>query len=285
MFSSWLESDNPQPYGSFGKGSTMRVSSAGWMYETIEETRHYARLTAKVTHNHLEGIKRAEATASAIFMARNGESKDEIKEYIIQEFGYDLSRTCDEIRPTYHHVETCQKTVPEVITAFLEGTDFEDVIRTAVSLGGDSDTLTCIAGGIAEAFYGVPEELKDECRKRLKKDMLAVLDRFDKDFRLTRQEDQDPFLEGNDVIEEAILRYRDDSTKDNLIAVLDAIRTRCIRTVTSWCRLWPRRTVSTLICARSAQKIGRNGLSLSHLQRNIKKASRARSSPISLMRQ
>ena len=138
-----------------------------------------ARLTAEVTHNHPEGIKGAEAAASAVFLARTGHSKDELRGYIVREFGYDLSRTCDEIRPAYCHNETCQKTVPEAITAFLEGTDFEDVIRTAVSLGGDCDTLTCIAGSIAEAFYGVPEPLKDVCRSRLPKDMLDVLCRFD----------------------------------------------------------------------------------------------------------
>lgn len=155
----------------------MRVSAVGWLYDSLEETRRYARLSAEVTHNHPEGIKGAESVASAIFMARNGSSKDEIRDYIISEFGYDLSRTCDEIRPTYHHVESCQETVPEAITAFLEGEDFEDVIRTAVSLGGDCDTLTCIAGSIAEAFYGVPEDLKAECRKRLPADMLEVLDK------------------------------------------------------------------------------------------------------------
>ena len=178
MFSRWLRSSHPEPYGSFGNGSAMRVSSAGWLFDTLEETRHMAKLTAEVTHNHPEGIKGAEATACAIFLARNGRSKEEIREYIISEFGYDLSRTCDEIRPGYHHVETCQKTVPEAVTAFMEGTDFEDVIRTAVSLGGDCDTLTCIAGGMAEAFYGVPEEMTEEGRKRLPEDMLAVLDRF-----------------------------------------------------------------------------------------------------------
>ena len=178
MFSRWLRSSHPEPYGSFGNGSAMRVSSAGWLFDTLEETRHMAKLTAEVTHNHPEGIKGAEATACAIFLARNGRSKEEIREYIISEFGYDLSRTCDEIRPGYHHVETCQKTVPEAVTAFMEGTDFEDVIRTAVSLGGDCDTLTCIAGGMAEAFYGVPEEMIEEGRKRLPDDMLAVLDRF-----------------------------------------------------------------------------------------------------------
>ncbi len=178
MFSQWLTTKDPQPYGSYGNGSAMRVSSAGWLYDDIKTTRHIAALTAEVTHNHPEGIKGAEATVSAIFLARNGSSKDEIREYIIKEFGYDLSRTCDEIRPTYHHVETCQETVPEAITAFLEGNDFEDVIRTAVSLGGDCDTLTCIAGGIAEAFYGVPDEISAEGYKRLNTDMREVLGRF-----------------------------------------------------------------------------------------------------------
>ena len=179
MFSRWLHTERPEPYGSFGNGSAMRVSSAGWLFHTLEDTRHMARLTAEVTHNHPEGIKGAEAIASAIFLARNGGTKDEIRDYIVKEFGYDLSRTCDEIRPKYHHVESCQETVPEAIIAFLEGKDFEDVIRTAVSLGGDCDTLTCIAGGMAEAFYGIPAEMEKECRKRLPEDMLAVVDRFD----------------------------------------------------------------------------------------------------------
>ena len=148
------------------------------LYDTLEETRHVARLTAEVTHNHPEGIKGAEATASAIFLARTGSSKEEIKEYIIREFSYDLSRTCDEIRPEYYHIESCQETVPEAVTAFLEGNDFEDVIRTAVSLGGDCDTLTCIAGGMAEAFYGIPTDIAEEGRKRLPADMLAVIGRF-----------------------------------------------------------------------------------------------------------
>ncbi len=179
-FRQWLFSGRrPHPYGSYGNGSAMRVSSVGWLYDTLEETRRYARLTAEVTHDHPEGIKGAEATAAAIWLARTGAAKTEIKDYIVREFGYDLSRTCDEIRPAYHHVESCQETVPEAITAFLEGTGFEDVIRTAVSLGGDCDTLTCIAGGMAEAFYGVPEELKAECRRRLPAEMLEVLDAFE----------------------------------------------------------------------------------------------------------
>ncbi len=178
MFFRWLRDRDPQPYGSFGNGSAMRVSAAGWLYEMLEETRHMARLTAEVTHNHPEGIKGAEAVASAIWLARHGSSKEEIKSYIETNFHYDLSRTCDEIRPTYRHVETCQQTVPEAVTAFLEGEDYEDVIRTAVSLGGDSDTLTCIAGGIAEAYYGVPASIAAAGRRRLPADMRAVLDRF-----------------------------------------------------------------------------------------------------------
>ena len=179
MFRRWLRCDDPQPYGSFGNGSAMRVSSAAWLYNDLETVRSMARLSAEVSHNHPEGIKGAEATASAIFLARTGSTKEEIKAYIVDNFGYDLSRTCDEIRPGYHHVETCQETVPEAITAFLEGESFEDVIRTAVSLGGDCDTLTCIAGSIAEGFYGIPEELKQECRNRLPEELRKVLDQYD----------------------------------------------------------------------------------------------------------
>ena len=179
MFRRWLKCDDPQPYGSFGNGSAMRVSSAAWLYNDLETVRSMARLSAEVSHNHPEGIKGAEATASAIFLARTGSTKEEIKAYIVDNFGYDLSRTCDEIRPGYHHVETCQETVPEAITAFLEGESFEDVIRTAVSLGGDCDTLTCIAGSIAEGFYGIPEELKQECRNRLPEELRKVLDQYD----------------------------------------------------------------------------------------------------------
>lgn len=174
----WLQLDDENPYGSYGNGSAMRVSSVGWLYNSLERTREVAKLTAEVTHNHPEGIKGAEATASAIFMARTGKTKDEIKQYIIDEFEYDLSRTLDEIRPDYRHVESCQETVPEAITAFLEGNDFEDVVRCAVSLGGDCDTLTCIAAGIAEAFYGVPKEYEAETLKRIEEDMREVYKQF-----------------------------------------------------------------------------------------------------------
>ena len=179
-FYHWLFSDDREPYGSYGNGSAMRVAAAGWLMDNLEDTRKVARWTAEVTHNHPEGVKGAESTAAAIYMARTGSTKEEIKSYIVSEFGYDLSRTIDEIRPGYHHVESCQETVPEAITAFLEGEDFEDVIRTAVSLSGDCDTLTCIAGSMAEAYYGVPEELKEECLKRIPEDMAGVLAQFER---------------------------------------------------------------------------------------------------------
>lgn len=176
----WLRSRDPQPYGSYGNGSAMRVASVGWLFDDFDTVRKMARLSAEVTHNHPEGIKGAEATASVIWLARNGYTKEEIRDFIQTQFGYDLSRTCDEIRPDYYHVESCQETVPEAITAFLEGESFEDVIRTAVSLGGDCDTLTCIAGSMAEAFYGVPEELKQQCRDRIPDSLRNVLIRFDR---------------------------------------------------------------------------------------------------------
>lgn len=176
----WLAMEKTTPYGSYGNGSAMRVSSVGWLFDTLEKTREVARWSAEITHNHPEGVKGAEATAAVIWMARNGKSKEEIKKYIIDEFGYDLSRTCDEIRPSYRHIETCMETIPEAITAFMEGNSFEDVIRTAVSLGGDCDTLTDIATAMAEAFYGLPDDLKKKCRYYLDEDMHEVLDEFEK---------------------------------------------------------------------------------------------------------
>ena len=177
-FRYWLKEDNPKPYNSWGNGSAMRVSAVGWLYDTLERTREVARWTAEVSHNHPEGIKGAESTASAIFLARQGKSKAEIKKYIETEFGYNFNRTLDEIRPTYRHIESCQETVPEACTAFFESTDFEDAVRNGVSLGGDADTLTCIDGAIAEAFYGIPENLIEEGKKYLPSDILKVVDEF-----------------------------------------------------------------------------------------------------------
>lgn len=179
-FSHWLYADAPQPYHSYGNGSAMRVSPAAWLAESMEEALHLAQLTAEVTHDHPEGIKGAQAVAAAIFLARTGHGKAEIKAHVERKFGYDLSRTCDEIRPNYRHVESCQETVPQAITAFLESTDFEDALRTAVSLGGDSDTLAAITGSIAEAFYGVPEDLKQECRQRLTSGLEGILIEWEK---------------------------------------------------------------------------------------------------------
>ena len=179
-FSMWLDEEDPKPYRSFGNGSAMRVSAAAWLcQESLQKMLQIAAVTAEVSHNHPEGIKGAQATAAVIFMAIHGASKEEIRSTVTKVFGYDLTRTCDMIRPTYHHVESCQETVPEAIIAFLEGNSFEDVIRTAVSLGGDSDTLTCIAGGIAEAYYGVPDEIMAGLTGRLPESFVSVLERFD----------------------------------------------------------------------------------------------------------
>ena len=178
MFGQWLYAEHPQPYGSFGNGSAMRVAAAGWLFDTLDKTLEMAKVTAEVTHNHPEGIKGAQVTAAAIFLARTGHSKPEIRQYVEQTFCYDLSRTCDEIRSYYCHVETCQQTVPEAIIAFLESNSFEDALRNAVSLGGDSDTLACITGGIAEAFYRMPQELRNETLKRLPDDLRAAYELF-----------------------------------------------------------------------------------------------------------
>ena len=191
-FRHWLKENNPKPYGSYGNGSAMRVSAAGWLYDSIERTREVARATANVTHNHPEGIKGAEATASAIYMARKESSKEEIKEYLEREFHYNLDRTLDEIRPGYHMDETCQRTVPEAIIAFLESQDFEDAIRNAVSLGGDTDTLGAITGSIAEAFYGISDVLIAECRSRLDEGlMMDILDEFDHTLGRDKNADSD----------------------------------------------------------------------------------------------
>lgn len=174
-FGGWLSRKDPQPYHSYGNGSAMRVSAAAWLAVDMAETLHLAQLTAEVTHDHPEGIKGAQATAAAVFLARTGHGKEKIKAYVEREFGYDISRSCDEIRPDYRHVESCQETVPQAITAFLESTDFEDALRTAVSLGGDSDTLAAITGSIAEAFYGVPENLKQQALRSLPTDLTEIL--------------------------------------------------------------------------------------------------------------
>jgi ADP-ribosylglycohydrolase len=160
LFHHWARSEDSRPYNSWGNGAAMRISPVGFAYDTLEEVLERAEYFTAITHNHPEGIKGAHATAAAVFLARKGSSKEEIKAAIESRFGYDLSLSLDEIRPTYAFDVSCQGTVPQAITAFLESRDFEDAIRKAVSLGGDSDTLACITGGIAHAFYGnVPDRI------------------------------------------------------------------------------------------------------------------------------
>jgi len=166
-FAQWAASDQPEPYNSWGNGSAMRVSPVGFALDSLEAVLKEAERSAAVTHNHPEGIKGAQATATAIFLARQKAAKTDIKAYVESTFGYDLSRSLDEIRPGYRFNESCQGTVPEALVAFLEATDFEDALRNAVSLGGDTDTLTCITGGVAEAFFGIPEAIAQAVLERL----------------------------------------------------------------------------------------------------------------------
>jgi len=194
-FNRWLMTDNREPYNSFGNGSAMRVSPCAWIMDATtdelpSEVKRLAQLSAEVTHNHPEGIKGAMATADAIFMCRyffgaDGSDnpaviKRRVKEHIEKEYGYDLSKSLDEIRPTYRFNETCQDTVPQAIVAFLESTDFEDAIRNAISLGGDSDTLAAITGSIAEAAYGIPEWIQDKAYSYLDEPLKDILKRWGK---------------------------------------------------------------------------------------------------------
>lgn len=179
MFYHWVFSDHPRPYNSFGNGSAMRVSSVGWMYDTLERTREIARYTAEVTHNHPEGVKGAECTAAVIYMGRSGATKDEIKAYVEKEFGYDLSHTLEELAA--YHDETCMDSLPKALTAFFEGEDFQDVVRNAVSLGGDTDTLAAIAGAMAEGSYFIPtsmmERVLDFLDDDIQKNMISFFDK------------------------------------------------------------------------------------------------------------
>lgn len=181
MFLAWLESDNLSSYNSFGNGSAMRVSPVGFAYSSLNDVLREAERSAAVTHNHPEGIKGAQAVAACIFLARSGESKERLREYVEDTFGYNLYQTLDEIRPDYSFDETCQGSVPQAIIAFLESNDYEDAVRKAVSLGGDSDTLACMAGGIAQAFFKeIPEYIVKKVRKALDNDLLAIVDEFNR---------------------------------------------------------------------------------------------------------
>lgn len=179
MFEQWLLSEELKPYNSFGNGSAMRVSPIGFAFDTLEEVLKEAERSAIVTHNHSEGIKGAQAVAGAIFLARTGSSKKEIKDFIEKKFGYNLNQRLDDIRPDYKFDSSCQGSVPQAIIAFLESENFEDTIRKAISVGGDSDTIACIAGGIAQAYYGeIPGFIVDRVRLILDSGLKRVLDSF-----------------------------------------------------------------------------------------------------------
>jgi ADP-ribosylglycohydrolase len=186
-FTKWLAAVDPRPYHSYGNGSAMRVAPVGWACADERSVLREAERSAAVTHDHPEGVKGAQATALAVFMARRVASKDDIRGGIASRFGYDLNRTIAQIRPTYYFDVTCQGTVPEALIAFFESTDYESAVRLAISLGGDSDTLAAITGGIAHAFYRVlPDQIVREVRGRLPDEFLQVLDEFEGKFGAPR---------------------------------------------------------------------------------------------------
>ena len=183
-FICWLHSPDAQPYNSWGNGSAMRVSPVGFAFSTEDEVLHHAKMTAEITHNHPEGVKGAQATALAVFLAKTGCDKETIRTRIKTAFGYDMERTVDEIRPRYSFDVSCQGTVPEAIIAFLNSDSYEDAVRNAISLGGDSDTLACITGGIAEAFYGsVPQSVQTKVKEVLPLDLWTVTETFCSKYR------------------------------------------------------------------------------------------------------
>jgi ADP-ribosyl-[dinitrogen reductase] hydrolase len=177
MFARWVFSSNPQPYNSFGNGAAMRISPVGFFAKSAEEVRKLSNVITGVTHNHKEGLKGAEATAMAIFLARQGCTKPEIRHRIQRDY-YPLNFKINDIRATYKFNETCQDTVPQAIQAFLESESFEDAIRTAISVGGDSDTLAAITGGIAEAYYGVPDHFKEKALSYLDDELRTIYDEW-----------------------------------------------------------------------------------------------------------
>ncbi|MBR2576754.1 MAG: ADP-ribosylglycohydrolase family protein [Firmicutes bacterium] len=178
LFAEWLCREDEEGYGSFGNGSAMRVSPVAWFFDDLQTVEEFAELSASVTHDHPEGIKGAQAIAAAIFLARTGKTKEEIRTYIEKRFGYDLDHEVEEFQRMARITSSCQVTVPEAIVAFLEGENFEDVIRRAVSIGGDTDTLAAMAGSIAEAFYSIDDEIRQETMKRLSPDLRSVVEQW-----------------------------------------------------------------------------------------------------------
>lgn len=178
-FIHWILSKRPEPHNSWGNGSAMRVSAVDWLYDSLFTTRLVAKWSAEVSHNHPEGIKGAECTAAVIYLSRKGYSKEYIKDYVIREFEYDLSETLDELRERHEHIESCQDSMPKTLVSFFEGKSYEDVVRNAVSLGGDADTLAAIAGAMAEAMYGIPDEIYQEGLNYVPEEFVRVLCEID----------------------------------------------------------------------------------------------------------
>ncbi len=226
-FWEWLfTAKEPKPYGSYGNGSAMRVSAAGWLYDSMERTREVARATAEVTHNHPEGIKGAECTAAVMFLARREIPKEQIKAYVIDEFGYDLSESLEELRMRHEHVESCQDSLPKALVSFFEGDSYEDVVRNAVSLGGDTDTLAAIAGAMAEAYYGMPIMIMANGKGYLEEDMLEVLTAFDHVLGRGSNDADAPDYRDNQYIKMAVEKVLEEMTNENLLTLCNVLLRR-----------------------------------------------------------
>lgn len=208
-FIHWVSSKDPRPYGSFGNGSAMRVSPVGWIYDSLERTREVARATANVSHNHPEGIKGAECTAAVMYLARTGATKDEIADYVIREFGYDFSESLKDMRARHKHDESCQDALPKALRSFFDGESYEDVVRNAVSLGGDTDTIAAIAGAMGEAFFDMPIVLKGMCLQNVKPDMYEVIRKFDRFIGRAVDDSKEDYI-GNAPLDAALLLFLDE---------------------------------------------------------------------------
>ena len=227
----WIFSDNPKPYNSFGNGAAMRVSAAGFASNTLKQAKELSKKITEVTHNHPEGIKGAEATAVAIYLARTGKNMLEIRDYIAENY-YSLDFTLDQIRDTYKFNETCQDTVPQALMAFFESTGFEDAIRNAISIGGDSDTIAAICGGVAEAYYGIPSDIRKHALTFLDQQLLQILTAFENkyppmmekkvgDISVPVKRKPNKKVNGNDrenLMEEAVNAADEDTANAKIIA-------------------------------------------------------------------
>ena len=228
-FIHWVSSRDPKPYNSYGNGSAMRVSPVGWVYDSLERTREVARATANVSHNHPEGIKGAECTAAVMYLARTGATKEEIADYVVKEFGYDFSETMEEMRARHKHDESCQDALPKALRSFFDGESYEDVVRNAVSLGGDTDTIAAIAGAMGEAFFGMPNDLKAQVLKNIKPDMFDVVRSFDRFIGRVNNESKDDYID-NAPLDAALLLFFDEEDekkrKDSFITFLNIMAKR-----------------------------------------------------------